>query len=1285
MKRKAATIGEARVRSRTALVSTLVAVAVIQWMLSAGLRAQNPTGDSKPSTAPLPGALEPAAPTDMPRDSKLRMQSNGPGSIPDPNGAADNAGLEKQSAPASEATTTAQPEVELLVPVAVDPSVQGEASGASGPASVPFNKPERQLPSTRFGVTLTDVPELGLPALDNAALLQEDAQSPATCKRLRISLGRDLLIGPDDGRWTTIPGVGQLWTAEIVSQNALGIRIHFTQMNLPRGALLFVYSPTLPGFVNGPYQGVGPVGDGQFWAAVVEGERARIELFIPDAGAPAKPVAAFRIDRIQHLYRDPLAAAPATDADQGVTLGSGCHNDVTCYSAWTNVSHSVARIDYVDGGNGFLCTGQLLNPQNGDLTPYFLTANHCINNNAAAQSIQFYWFYQTSTCNGSAPSLGSVPKSLVGTLLSNSATSDYSLIMEEGALPCGVFWNGWTSEAIPNGEASAGVHHPGGQPTKISFGTRATADNSFCSSGNPNFMRENWSDGITEGGSSGSGIYRTSDQRLYGQLFCGPSSCGAGGLTYDNYGAFARTYGDHADVQTFLAGGSDDAFEPNDTCAAAITIGEGFYAGRVVRSSRDDWFRVNIPAGGTLAVSLGFTDANGDIDMQLFNSCGGSAVASSTGAADSEFFAYNNTGGSANFFLRVYLADCDTRNSYNMSLSATLENDSCGNATVIPPNTTTYNPAQYSTVAADASGSEPQESCEFNNSGVSNTVWYTFTPCGSGTINVNTIGSNYDTVLSIFSGSCGAATQVACNDDIGGGTLQSQLTNVSVTGGVAYLIKVADYNLTSGGGNLAFHFSYTAASPGNDLCANASIIPSGITTFNPAPYCTVGATMTGGDPTESCGFTTNSNSVWYRFTACGSGTISVDTNGSDYDTVLAIFSGTCGSATEVACDDDGGTGANSQLTAVPITAGTSYLIKISDYNTPDGGTLHFNFSYAPVAPANDSCSTPTVIPGDVAAYSPGPYCTIGADATLAEPQESCESGNVGVSNSVWYSWTPCTSGTISLDTIGSDYDTVLSVFSGTCASPTQVACDDDGGGGVASQLVNVPVTGGTAYLIKVADYSTPNGGTLLFHFSFAANAPSNDLCPAATAIMTNTFNPPAYCTLGATTTGGEPAETCGVPPNSNSVWYRFVPTSCGRVNIDTIGSDYDTVLSIFSGSCAAPVSVACDDDTVGAQSQLLNVKLIGGTAYLIKVADFNAPDGGTLSFHFAFTPVFLGDMNCDGCINTADVQAMVLALTNPAAYAATYPGCNILRGDTNGDSLVNGRDIQGFTNLVLAP
>jgi len=59
-----------------------------------------------------------------------------------------------------------------------------------------------------------------------------------------------------------------------------------------------------------------------------------------------------------------------------------------------------------------------------------------------------------------------------------------------------------------------------------------------------------------------------------------------------------------------------------------------------------------------------------------------------------------------------------------------------------------------------------------------------------------------------------------------------------------------------------------------------------------------------------------------------------------------------------------------------------------------------------------------------------------------------------------------------------------------------------------------------------------------------------------------------------------------------------------------------------------------------------------------------------------------GDMNCDGLVNNFDIDAFVLAISDPAAYAAQYPDCNILNGDINGDGVVNNFDIDPFVNLI---
>ena len=55
-----------------------------------------------------------------------------------------------------------------------------------------------------------------------------------------------------------------------------------------------------------------------------------------------------------------------------------------------------------------------------------------------------------------------------------------------------------------------------------------------------------------------------------------------------------------------------------------------------------------------------------------------------------------------------------------------------------------------------------------------------------------------------------------------------------------------------------------------------------------------------------------------------------------------------------------------------------------------------------------------------------------------------------------------------------------------------------------------------------------------------------------------------------------------------------------------------------------------------------------------------------------------GDMNCDGAVNSFDIDPFVLAMSDAAAYAAEYPDCNMNLGDMNDDGAVNAFDIDPF-------
>jgi lysyl endopeptidase len=521
-----------------------------------------------------------------------------------------------------------------------------ETFGTPGPPAGKARKPVRPLPSEGMGVALRTAPEVRLPAIDREKLLREDAEVQGRGKALRYGVGREVRLAARDGDWYDLADGRRLWVGEIAATGALGLRLHL-QGRLPAGAELAVYAPAAR--ERREFHSSLPAGRDGLWTGTFPGERARIEYLAP-AGAGSRELP-FTVDRLQHLYRDPVA-------DLGKAAGP-CHNDVSCYPEWADVARAVAGIG-VAGRDALFCTGELLDDQAHDLTPYWLTARHCLSTQAKAASAEIYWLYQTPRCGAAPPSLGSVPHSVGATLLSTGRASDYTLLLIEGALPDGLFWAGWTGAPVADGTSAAGIHHPSGDYKRISFGFKD--EGSACHSAS--LVRVSWTDGPTEGGSSGSGIFRADTHQLFGQLSDGPSSCGQ--VTYDCYGAFAATY---PQIQGFLRAGSDDDSGPNGSCAQARAVKAGTLRNRIVKSVSPDWYRTSVPPGATATVSLAFRHADGDVDLAAFTGCGGAPVAASEGTGDAERISFTNRQGrAADLLWEVYLGS-DTRNSYTMTVS----------------------------------------------------------------------------------------------------------------------------------------------------------------------------------------------------------------------------------------------------------------------------------------------------------------------------------------------------------------------------------------------------------------------------------------------------------------------------------------------------------------------------------------------------------------------------------------------------------------------------------------
>ena len=87
----------------------------------------------------------------------------------------------------------------------------------------------------------------------------------------------------------------------------------------------------------------------------------------------------------------------------------GVTPDVVCTDPLPPVTNAVGSMDFVDGGLSWVCTGTLIANRGATQQGYFLTANHCINNQSAASSLHVFWFYRSSACDSTTVNPGTVP------------------------------------------------------------------------------------------------------------------------------------------------------------------------------------------------------------------------------------------------------------------------------------------------------------------------------------------------------------------------------------------------------------------------------------------------------------------------------------------------------------------------------------------------------------------------------------------------------------------------------------------------------------------------------------------------------------------------------------------------------------------------------------------------------------------------------------------------------------------------------------------------------------
>ena len=144
--------------------------------------------------------------------------------------------------------------------------------------------------------------------------------------------------------------------------------------------------------------------------------------------------------------------------------------------------------------------------------------------------------------------------------------------------------------------------------------------------------------------------------------------------------------------------------------------------------------------------------------------------------------------------------------------------------------------------------------------------------------------------------------------------------------------------------------------------------------------------------------------------------------------------------------------------------GDFFVTFLGDNLSGNTGVGVTDISVIPLPPPNDDFNTPTVIPSM-------PFTTSQnvTNATSAFDDPFC----VGHAQTVWFAFTPTLNMRIEANTFGSNYDTTLSVYTGSRGSLTQLACNDDSGSssGFLQSRIRFDAVAGTTYYFMVSSFS----------------------------------------------------------------------------------------------------------------------------------------------------------------------------------------------------------------------
>ena len=488
-------------------------------------------------------------------------------------------------------------------------------------------------------------------------------------------------------------------------------------------------------------------------------------------------------------------------------------------------------------------------------------------------------------------------------------------------------------------------------------------------------------------------------------------------------------------------------------------------------------------------------------------------------------------------------------------------------ATALPIPTAVCSYTNSSTQLATTSTGIPSTTC--TTSALAD-VWFSVVVPSNGVVSIKTkTGTMTDGVMTVYRGTtCNALTEIGCNDN---GVDMPLLTLTGQTPGSTLWIRVWGYSAADAG---SFGVCVTSpVLPANDEPCNATSLPSVTTICTYTNATTENATLSSSAPSTNLCSTTQRADVWFSVVVPSNGVVIVKTqSGTLTDAVMSIYRGTCGSLTEVNCNDNGS--GMPQITLTGQTPGNTLWIRIWGWSNSDVGTFGICAMTNPNPPSNDICSNATSIANNACVNG----TTVNANDNV-NGTAGCQSGT-GDHPDVWYSFVSTgTQAQISVTTSAPFSDDVeLVLYSGTCGSLTVV---NNKCGPSPLTATFSGLTSGVTYYYLISNTSSGTAGPFQTCASTSTPlpVPGQDCSTAAILCNGNSFSQSTSDAGFGSINEVTQSNSCfGIELDGSflgerqSKWFKFTVGKAGRLrfNINPINAnnDYDWALWDVTSGCS---------------------------------------------------------------------------------------------------------------------